>query len=47
VAWLELDIDTDPERLVGYYYTDRRTSGDIDVRRPKTKIDGEPVAAAA
>jgi hypothetical protein len=47
VAWLELDIDTDPERLVGYYYTDRRTSGDIDVRRLKTKIDGEPVAAAA
>jgi hypothetical protein len=46
VAWLELDIDTDPERLVGDYYTDRRTSGDIDVRRLKT-IDGEPVAAAA
>jgi hypothetical protein len=33
VAWLELDIDTDPERLVGYYYTERKTSGDIDVRR--------------
>jgi hypothetical protein len=36
VAWLELDIDTHPERLVGYYYTDRRTSSDIDVRRLKT-----------
>jgi SMODS-associating 2TM, beta-strand rich effector domain len=47
VAWLELDIDTDPERLVGCYYTDRRTSGDIEVRRLKTKIASEPVAAAA
>jgi hypothetical protein len=46
VAWLELDIDTDPERLVGCYYTDRKTSGDIDVRRVRTTVDGEPVAAA-
>jgi hypothetical protein len=47
VAWLELDIDSDPERLVGCYYTDRRTSGDIDVRRLKNTTNGEPVAAAA
>jgi hypothetical protein len=47
VAWLELDLDTDPERLVGCYYTDRKTSGDIDVRRLKSTVDGEPVAAAA
>jgi hypothetical protein len=33
VAWLELDIDTDHNRLIGYYYTDRKTSGDIDVIR--------------
>jgi hypothetical protein len=46
VAWLELDIDTDPERLVGCYYTDRKTSGDIDVRRLKSSVDGEPVATA-
>jgi hypothetical protein len=47
VAWLELDIDTDPERLVGCYYTDRKTSGDIDVRRVKTTVDGEPFTTAA
>jgi hypothetical protein len=47
VAWLELDIDTDPERLLGCYYTDRNTSGDIDVRRLKNTVDSEPVAAVA
>ena len=47
VAWLELDIDTDPKRLVGCYYTDRKTSGDIQVRRVGTTLKGEPVAAAA
>jgi hypothetical protein len=47
VAWLELDIDTDPERLVGCYYTDRKTSGDIDVRRLKSTVDTEPIAATA
>jgi len=31
VAWLEAEAD--PHRLVGYYYTERKTSGDIDVRR--------------
>ena len=33
VAWLELDIEEEPNHLVGCYYTDRKTSGDIDVRR--------------
>ena len=33
VAWLELDIDGNPDQLVGCYYTDRKTSGDIEVRR--------------
>jgi hypothetical protein len=47
VAWLEVDIDTDPKRLVGCYYTDRKTSGDIEVRRVKPTLKGEPVAAAA
>jgi hypothetical protein len=46
VAWLELDIDTDPERLAGCYYTDRKTSGDFAVRRVSTIFDGEPGAAS-
>jgi hypothetical protein len=37
VAWLEMDIDTDPARLTGCYYTDRKTSGDIDVRRVRSQ----------
>lgn len=37
VAWLEMDIDADRERLIGCYYTDRKTSGDIDVRRVQGK----------
>ncbi len=44
VAWLEMDIDADPEHLVGYYYTERKTSGDIDVRRTSRKIEGSPSA---
>jgi hypothetical protein len=36
-----------PSRLVGCYYTDRKTSGDIDVRRLKNAVDSEPVAALA
>ena len=47
VAWLELDIDTDPERLIGCYYTDRKTSGDMDVRRVGTTVEGDTVASAA
>jgi hypothetical protein len=38
VAWLEMDIDADPERLIGYYYTERKTSGDMDVRRTSRVI---------
>jgi hypothetical protein len=33
VAFLELDADNDMSRLVGRYYTARRTTGDIDVVR--------------
>lgn len=47
VAWLELDLDTDPERLIGCYYTDRKTSGDIDLRRITAIIEGEPQAVTA
>jgi hypothetical protein len=47
VAWLELDIDTDAEHLIGGYYTDRKTSGDIAVRRVQTTLADEPFAAAA
>ena len=39
VAWLELDIDEDPNHLVGCYYTDRKTSGDIDVHRTSTAVE--------
>jgi hypothetical protein len=42
IGWLEIDIDADPERLTGCYYTDRKTSGDINVRRIGTGIGGEP-----
>lgn len=33
VAYLELHYDEDKNRLVGTYYTARKTTGDIDVRR--------------
>lgn len=33
VAWLELALDNDPDELRGQYYTDRRTTGDIKLRR--------------
>jgi hypothetical protein len=33
VAFLECEFGTDPFRLTGRYYTARRTTGDIDVRR--------------
>jgi hypothetical protein len=33
VAFLECDFSADPNRLTGRYYTARRTTGDIDVRR--------------
>ena len=31
VAWLELDIGQGRNRLVGQYFTDRRTTGDMDL----------------
>jgi SMODS-associating 2TM, beta-strand rich effector domain len=37
VAWLELD--TDPNCLEGNYYTDRKKSGDILVKRIKNSIE--------
>jgi len=33
VAFLELDAETDMNRLTGRYYTARRTTGDIDIAR--------------
>lgn len=33
VAWLELSLDDDPDELRGQYYTNRRTTGDITLRR--------------
>jgi hypothetical protein len=33
LAWLELDYDGDKNKLVGMYYTDRKTTGDIEVTR--------------
>jgi hypothetical protein len=39
VAWLELDIDADPERLTGQYYTYRLTNGDMVLRRKSRKLN--------
>ena len=39
IAWLELDIDVDPNCLEGNYYTDRKTIGDITVKRVKKNIE--------
>jgi hypothetical protein len=36
VAFLELNFDADQNRLIGSYYTARRTMGDIDVSRTIT-----------
>jgi hypothetical protein len=47
IAWLEADIDADSERLSGCYYTDRKTSGDLDIRRVDRNIRGETTAAAS
>lgn len=33
VGFLECEFGTDPNRLIGRYYTARHTTGDIDVRR--------------
>jgi hypothetical protein len=33
VGWLEMEIDSDPDRMVGQYYTDRQTTGDMTFSR--------------
>ncbi|PJI38974.1 hypothetical protein [Ferrovibrio sp.] len=33
MAWLQVDLDENPNRLTGLYYTSRKTTGDIDVTR--------------
>jgi hypothetical protein len=35
VAFLDCEFDSDPDRLAGRYYTARRTTGDIEVRRQR------------
>ncbi|UVF19997.1 hypothetical protein HPT29_002260 [Microvirga terrae] len=37
-AWLEVSLDDNPDRLTGQYYTDRRTTGDIELRRVSSAI---------
>jgi hypothetical protein len=37
VAWLEIALSDDPEELKGQYYTSRRTTGDITLRRVSAK----------
>ena len=37
VAWLELDIENDRNRLVGQYFTERRTTGDMDLCRTSSR----------
>jgi hypothetical protein len=37
VAWLEIALTEDPDELQGQYYTSRRTSGDIVLRRTSHK----------
>lgn len=41
VAWLEMDIDADPDRLAGQYYTHRRTSGDMEFHRVNRELQSE------
>ena len=44
VAWLEMDYERDPDRLVGQYFTERKTSGDIEVRRVSRDVAPDPQA---
>jgi hypothetical protein len=44
VAWLEMDYERDPNRLAGQYFTERKTSGDIDVRRVSRDVAPDPQA---
>ena len=38
VCWLELDVNAAPSRLRGQYYSDRGTTGDVDLVRTGTEI---------
>lgn len=38
VAWLEMDYEREPNRLVGQYFTHRMTTGDIELRRTSREI---------
>ena len=38
VAWLELDLSEDQDRLVGQYFTDRHTTGDMNLRRTSSSL---------
>jgi hypothetical protein len=41
-AWLELDLDAGDNRLVGQYFTERKTQGDIELRRISLAIPERP-----
>jgi hypothetical protein len=45
VAWLETDIDADPNRLTGLYYSDRRTTGDMSFCRVSRELSTEVPSA--
>jgi SMODS-associating 2TM, beta-strand rich effector domain len=38
VGWLEMDVDSEPDRLAGQYHSDRRTTGDMTFRRVSRKL---------
>jgi hypothetical protein len=41
VAWLEMDIDSNPNSLSGQYYSSRRTTGDMTFSRVSRKLTSE------
>jgi hypothetical protein len=41
VGWLEMDIDADPNRLRGQYYSSRRTTGDMTFCRVSNQLSAE------
>jgi hypothetical protein len=38
IAWMEVDLATEPQKLRGQYYTDRKTSGDIEIERVNAEV---------